>query len=281
MGALATRFSGRSINVASTRPLTDSEVMQAAPSVFAEAPHESRSDRYAYIPTSTVLTALRNEGFQPFAVTQGRSRTPGKMEFTKHMLRLRHTGENGFIAGKGSPEIVLINSHDGASSFQLLAGWFEFLCSNGLVCGNVADDIRVLHKGDIISDVTNGAFAVLDGLKTFDAKRDEMLSVPMSHDERRMLASAALELRWDSREGTAPIEPDQILLPRRAADREPNLWKTFNVIQENMIQGGIRGRNANGRRMQTREIRNIDGNVKLNRALFTLAEEFQRLKAAA
>jgi len=36
------------------------------------------------------------------------------------------------------PEIVLTNSHDGYASFQLMAGVFKFVCSNGMI---VADSL--------------------------------------------------------------------------------------------------------------------------------------------
>ena len=35
----------------------------AAPSIFAAGKHESRSERYAYIPTIDVLRGLQKEGF--------------------------------------------------------------------------------------------------------------------------------------------------------------------------------------------------------------------------
>ena len=39
-------------------------------------------------------------------------------------------------------EIILLNSHDGTSSYQMLAGMFRFVCSNGLVCGDTVADVR-------------------------------------------------------------------------------------------------------------------------------------------
>ena len=69
---LASRFASRSPSLRSDYPLSDDQIHRVAPSIFAEAPHESRSQRYAYIPTATVLTELRKEGFQPFMVTQTR-----------------------------------------------------------------------------------------------------------------------------------------------------------------------------------------------------------------
>jgi len=83
------------------------------PSIFADAPHGSRSDRYAYIPTSTVLTKLRQEGFEPFMVCQTRVRNEDRREYTKHLIRLRHASQ---INGDEANEIILLNSHDGTNA---------------------------------------------------------------------------------------------------------------------------------------------------------------------
>jgi Domain of unknown function (DUF932) len=90
--ALASNFR----NIAGTRsdrPLSDDEINRVAPSIFADGKHESRSERYTYIPTIDVLNGLRNEGFQPFMVCQTRVRDDGKREHTKHMIRLRHADQ--------------------------------------------------------------------------------------------------------------------------------------------------------------------------------------------
>ena len=53
---LASRFASRSPALRSDYPLSDDQIRRVAPSIFAEAPHESRSERYSYIPTAAVLT---------------------------------------------------------------------------------------------------------------------------------------------------------------------------------------------------------------------------------
>src|SRR5260370_7006791 len=63
---LASRFASHSPALRSDSPLSDDQIRRVAPSIFADAPHESRSERYSYIPTAAVLTELRKEGFQPF-----------------------------------------------------------------------------------------------------------------------------------------------------------------------------------------------------------------------
>ena len=65
--AQATMFRSRT-------PMNDDQIARYAPSVFAAEAHTSRSDAYQFIPTSTVLTGLRNEGFEVMAVGQTRTR---------------------------------------------------------------------------------------------------------------------------------------------------------------------------------------------------------------
>jgi hypothetical protein len=276
--SLMSRFSSTRIAIRSSSPLSDDQIMRVAPSIYAEEKHDSRSDRYSYIPTSHILAKLKNEGFMPFFACQTRCRDTSKREHTKHMLRLRHANT---IQASEANEIVLLNSHDGTSSFQLLSGVFRFVCANGMVCGDVANDVRVAHKGNIVDNVIEGAFRVLDDFEQIDFQRDAMKSLPLSTGEQSLFARAALALRYDENNGTpAPITETQLLTVRRSADQPTDLWTTFNRVQENLLRGGLVGRNANGRKAKTREVTGIDQNVKLNRALWILTESMRQLKAA-
>lgn len=70
-----------------------------------------------------------------------------------------------------------------------------------------------------------------------------------------------------------------MLAPKRRDDIGDDLWRTFNRVQERMLQGGVPGRAANGRNMTTRPVTGIDQGIKLNRALWVLAEKMKELKA--
>jgi hypothetical protein len=82
------------------RPLTREELF-VVPSVFSEDKHESRSERYTYIPTISLLTSERafspSLPVRPECVTQVAA-------ITQSTLRLRR----GQITG-ASPEIILLN----------------------------------------------------------------------------------------------------------------------------------------------------------------------------
>ena len=274
---LASRFASRSPVLRSDSPLSDDQIHRVAPSIFAEAPHESRSQRYAYIPTATVLTELRKEGFQPFMVTQTRTRHEDRRDYTKHMIRLRHASQ---INARGEAnEIILLNSHDGTSSYQMLAGMFRFVCSNGLVCGGTVADVRVPHKGDVAGQVIEGAYQVLHGFDRALESRESMQAITLEEGEAEVFARAALSLKYDDPDKPAPITESQILMPRRFDDRRPDLWSVFNRTQENLTKGGLHGRSANGRRQQTRPVQGIDSDIRLNRALWLLADGLRQLKA--
>ncbi|REC96671.1 uncharacterized protein DUF932 [Kushneria indalinina DSM 14324] len=267
---LASNFSNRARTLQSTTPLSNDQIQRVAPSIFAGAAHESRSDRYAYIPTIDVLEALRGEGFEPFFACQTATRKEGRQEHTKHMLRLRHASQ---IVGKEVNEIILLNSHDGTSSYQMLAGCFRFVCANGMVIGDTAGDVRVRHTGEATGEVIEGAYEVLNHMAAVDEQRESMKSVQLKPSEQRALASAALSYRWEDK--PAPVTEDAILMPRRSEDRGADLWSTFNRVQENMLRGGLRGRNQKGRPTRTREMKGIDSSVRMNRALWVLSEQLR------
>lgn len=273
---LSSRFSRNRTELRSNAPLTDDQILKVAPSIFAAAKHESRSSRYTHIPTAEVLRGLRREGFSPFMVCQTRTRDESKREHTKHMVRLRHANQ---IGASEANEIILLNSHDGASSYQMLAGVFRFVCANGMVCGDAQGDIRVRHSGDVLDNVIEGAFTVLKGFDAVDDQRGAMKGLVLNPGEQAAFANAALALRYDTELTPAPVTEDQLLRARRAADQGDDLWTTFNRVQENMLRGGLAGRSALGKRMTTREVTGIDQGIKLNRALWVLAESMRALKA--
>lgn len=272
---LASRFAPASPMLRSESPLSDDQIRAVAPSIFADAPHGSRSERYSYIHTATVLRELRGEGFQPFMVCQTRVRQEGRRDFTKHMVRLRHANQ---INGREANEIILLNSHDGTSSYQMLAGMFRFVCQNGLVCGDTVADVRVPHKGDVAGHVVEGAYAVLSGFNRASESREAMQTIALDAGESEVFARAALTLKYDDPDKPAPISEAQILMPRRTDDDRRDLWSVFNRTQENLIKGGLNGRATNGRRQSTRPVQGIDQNLRLNRALWLLADGMRQLK---
>lgn len=267
---LASRF-GRINQIRRDRPLTHEELMSHVPSVFGSDKHESRSERYTYIPTITLLESLQREGFEPFFACQTKVRDHSKREHTKHMLRLRRTGQ---IADKQVPEIILLNSHDGSSSYQMLPGLFRAVCANGLVCGQSFGEVRVPHKRDVVGKVVEGACKVLRVFDRVEDKRDAMQSLLLPPPAQQAFAKAALNYRFG--EEHQPVTESQVLSARRWEDESSDLWSVYNWLQENLSKGGLSSRSAQGKRSRSRAVSGIDGDIKLNRALWVMAEELRQ-----
>lgn len=268
-------------SVRSHHPLTDDQIRRVAPSVFAEAPHGSRSDRYAYIPTSYFLAQLRKEGFQPFEAMQARARDAGRRDHTKHLMRLRHMSSDApRKVGDSVCEVALVNSHDGSSAYEMSAALFRLVCTNGLmVSDRTLGSVKVPHVGEANRRVVEGAYEVLDGFTRVIESVEGMRSLALTEPEQQAFARAAMSLRFDVQK-PAPVSSEQVRRPRRVDDRSNDLYTTLNRIQESLVRGGLRGRDAQGKPTTTRAIRGIDGSLQLNRALWTLAEEIRRLKTS-
>lgn len=51
----------------------------------------------------------------------------------------------------------------------------------------------------------------------------------------------------------------------------------YNVVQENLIRGGYRGVSDKGKSQRVRGIKSVDGDTKVNRALWKLTERMAEL----
>ena len=257
----------------SNTALSNNQIAFHAPSVMASEAHHSRGERYSFIPTIQVIDGLRAEGFEPYEIRQTKVRNLDKVEHTKHMVRLRHV--NAIASSEEVPEIILLNSHDGSSSYQLLAGVFRFVCSNGLIAGDMTENVRVRHTGNVVDNVIEGATRILHETEEVVARIGEYKGINLTVDESMAFANAAMQVRWGDE---APVKAIDILQPSRYADRKADLWTTFNRVQENLLKGGVAGRSATGRRTSTRAVGGVSENVKLNKALWTLADSMAALK---
>jgi hypothetical protein len=261
------------------RTLDKDAIRRIAPSVFAETPHGDVSSKYGFISTSDLLDRMLNEGFRVTKADQMTVRDEGKTPFTKHMLRFRHVDAKPVFRDT-FPEIVMFNSHDRSSGFSLEAGMYRLVCSNGLIAwtANIGR-VACRHSKGNVDDAIEGVYSVIDNMPEISAQVEGMASTVLTRPEQEAFANSALLLRWD--EGAAPVKANQILEARRGVDRVTDVYTTLNVVQENLIRGGINGRDRNNRRRQTRAVTSINADTKLNKALYNLAAEMVKIKQAA
>lgn len=285
------RFGRGGITISAQRgeALSYEQIAQFAPTVFASDRHSSRSERFQVIPTHELLSGLSKEGFVPVKVQVGGSRDAEKRAYTKHLIRFRRSDDLAGVpkVGDSHPEVVLLNAHDGTSSYQLHAGLFRLVCTNGLtVSDQDFGSVKVGHSGrGVLDKVIEGTYRVLDDAVAALDHAQQLQTVALDRDEQRIFGEAALRLRFDD-ETLPRINGSEVVRPRREADLAPNLWHTFNRAQENLIRGGLSYRHTNEETnrtsfRETRPVNGADGDLKLNRALWHLANEFAKLKGQA
>ncbi len=276
----------REMSHTSNVAMNNEQIMQAAPSVFAIAPHPEVSDRYGFMPTISVVDALRSEGWHAVDATQKNVRDESKRELTTHLLRFRRL-EDEIQVGDSVVELVLKNSHDRSSAFVLHAGIFRMACANGIVIADSTfNKLSVRHGKNVVNDIIEGSYEVIDEVPQIAHHVENMQNTELTAGERAIFAKTAYNFAHgepgeDDLTGEASIV-NQVLRPKRRADSGHDLWTTFNVVQESIIRGGVRTAkiNAKGRvrRNTKRAVGNIDKNLKLNKAIWEMATQIQALK---
>lgn len=260
------------------RPLSDEELNQIAPSAFATTPWYAQSERYAFVPTSNVIEGMRSAGFLPYNAMQSVSRTLDKKFFTKHIIRFRSNDANLTQVGDTAVEVVLVNSHDGTSRYELSLGAFRLACLNGMmVSEGISEIVKIRHTGNIIQNVIEATKNIILAAPQVVEAVKLWKTIDLKPTEERILAEEAHSLRFDE-DSIAP-DVNQLLRHRRLADSGTDLWSTFNRIQENTVEGGLRTYTpGTGRRNRTRAVVGIAENTKLNRSLWSLAAKMAELK---
>lgn len=226
------------------------------------------SKKYHFISTAAIVEQFANEGWIPVA---GEAAAPTRRDaaFARHMIDFRHpelAPLNGAV-----PRIVLINSHDGTSAARAMGGVFRFVCSNGLVVGNLAGRESARHTGDAAADLIHRMQGLARNTSDLYAKMDRWSKTELSKAERHDFARFAAQLRWGD---ASRFDVTDLLQVRRAEDDRGDLWTVFNKVQENTVRGGITGLSRSGRAATSRPLSDIGRSTAYNAALWTLAEEF-------
>lgn len=263
-----------------TAILSRDDLRTVAPSIFAASPFHAMSERYRFIGTDGVIDIMDGLGFRPVQAMQSKTRHEEKRGFTRHFIRLRHIDHLSNPSGQEVPEIVLENSHDGTAAYRMHAGIFRFICSNGLLIASANfGAISVKHSGgkDFERRITEATHQIAEetprAFETVERWKGIILPRPVQIE----MAQRAFDLK-----PLVGVRPAALLTARREedytdADGRRDLWRTFNVIEENVMQGGIQGVNPRGRRTRTRSIKSVTATINLNRQLWQIAEQVAEL----
>jgi len=256
--------------------LTKEQIKNSAPLIFAEAPtNPDVSDKYLFVNTETIIDDLEKLGWLPVQAAQRKARKKEGTIFSKHMVAFQNpdimiTSQDGDNA---YPRILLTNSHDGMQAFKFSVGIFRLVCSNGLV---VADekfsDFKIKHKGYSFEELRNVVRQAVEDLPNRVQVMNDMKNRILTVTEKRKLAIDAMLIRAGVNTLQYDEETiDEILEPKRKADKGDDLWRVFNVIQEKITQGDFHAALKGAKVRKVRKIKSFEKDMKVNKELFKLA----------
>ena len=248
-------------------------ILESVPAAFNQRKHGDRSGKYNVISTDEIMGVFQENNWHPNSASQVRvyKKNAHNRDFAKHLITFRNP-DLSKINGL-HPQINIINSHNGSSKFNMMAGLYRFICSNGLIVSDSEfESFSIRHiflNPEVISNAIN---EIMDVVPRITAKAEVMDSIIMNPVDRIQMADNVLTGIWGK--DKSPFQPSQMLEARREEDNEPTIWKTYNVLQENLMKGGIIGRTSTNKKRRMKGITNIDKTVKINKLLWNQADEF-------
>jgi len=256
--------------------LTKEQIRNSAPLIFAEQPtNPDVSDKYLFVNTETIIDDLEKLGWLPVQAAQRKARKAEGTIFSKHMVAFQNpdimiTSKDGDDA---YPRILLTNSHDGMQAFKFSVGIFRLVCSNGLVIADEQfSDFKIKHKGYSFEELRNVVRQAVEDLPNRVQVMNDMKNRILTQEEKNKLALDAMLIRA----GVSTLEYDaetiqDILEPKRQADKGDDLWRVFNVIQEKITQGEFHAALKGAKVRKVRKIKSFEKDMKVNKDLFKLA----------
>jgi hypothetical protein len=261
------------------RVLSLEDAVRMSPSVGADHPSSRVSERYTFVPTTEFISLMQSAGWDLTSIQDTSSRSMDTTGFGKHLLKFNHASL--VISEKRFIQTWVTNAHNGLSNFILGCGAQELVCSNGLYLFIASfGEIRIRH----INVTKDEVFAASERMLEHAPKVGKMITayegIKLTEPERLAFAESAMPILFGQDQ---PFDPANLLKVHRWSDRNrPDLWATYNIVQENAMKGGIKyfkqDEEGKVRKTSTRAIKAIDRNVDINRALFMLAEKMAQLK---
>lgn len=132
-----------------SKPLSNTELLAAAPSNFSEAAIETASEQYHFLATHTVLDTFRQAGYFPIMAGESAARDKSNQPHVRHIIQFRSLSNILRPSSKEEyADITMSNSSNLWSSLTLNLNYFRIACSNLLVISSEQFMFHhIVHKG--------------------------------------------------------------------------------------------------------------------------------------
>ena len=121
------------------------------------------------------------------------------------------------------PEVVLVNSHDKSSAYQLHCGLFRLVCTNGMVdSDDTFQRISIKHSGFNSDSVVEASFKVLNAVPDIMNRVQLFQDRILTDAEQLAVTTGAAVYRWQDL-AKAPVSPSMHLI-QDVMEMEPKIF---------------------------------------------------------
>lgn len=210
--------------------------------------HVSKSDKFVAIQPAQIETVLNDHGFDLVHLKTGRAKSQDRQDFQTTVARYRSRSQ--FEINGSHFDLIFKVPHLYGKLVGVL-GLFRGACANQLNVGQHFETIKVAHLANPVSELDS----LIPMLVAQQAKLVEMVQFMQARQvspiELAQFATTVAQLRLAQTENVSKIYAAPLLKVRRTEDTGSDLWTCLNVVQENLIRGGV------GYQTETFDINNI------------------------
>ena len=143
------------------------------------------------------------------------------------------------------------------------------VCSNGLV---VADEdfgrICVRHQGFNEEELYEASRAFCENIQPLNSSINDWRKLRLTVPQIETYTRRAAKVRF--------TDPDKsivanLAVPHREEDMQNDLWHVFNVVEENLLNGGFLNEST---RRRVRPIKSIKKDIDINKELWAVTSKY-------
>ena len=251
-------------------PLTMEEMRSKVPAAFTDSPAPEVSKYYTFVPTFEIIENFEREGWVPVKAKQIKTKDIDNIAYQEHSIRFRN--ENFQLPAKVGdiiPEIYIRNSHNRVCQFTGALAMERLRCTNGLIASEEFSRFAIVHADITFETIKKWLNESLNQFTELAHKIELFSNQILSPVEKFDFARKVRNLNWGEQ---STVDPEDLLQIRRIGDESSDLFTVFNVIQENIIKGGVGYKSGNPEIpvRHTKAITAIGRDFKLNTEMWNM-----------
>lgn len=235
------------------------------------------SNRYKETDDVGLVEKLNELGWFITSYKQVKPQDPTRGDFKTYMAVYQNFNVPE-IPGEGRVTLVQTNSKDGTQVLKLSMGFDRYVSDLHMIVNtDLFKPLEYKHKGLLPTELNSIiADEALKQIEKVGERVEEMKKVTLTQEQAVDFAQKAAGLRFLDQAYT--VKPEDLLGVTRPQDAGMSLWKVLCRVHEALIASPkLLIANPEGKLRKARAIEHIGRELKINKGLWTLAEQYTQV----